>query len=121
MPRRLRVSIGGRILADGSVLRPLDVEAVHAAAALFVEEDVECVAITLMNAYANPAHEREAAALLRDAGFGGEISLSHEVSGEYREYERTCTTLVDAYLRPRVASYLGDSRADCARRASPPT
>src|SRR5689334_11421473 len=60
-----------------------------------------------MNAYANPAHELEAERLLRDAGFTGDISLSHRVSGEYREYERTCTTVIDAFVRRRLGPYLG--------------
>jgi N-methylhydantoinase A len=51
-------------------------------------------------------HERAAAEQLRELGFEGVLSLSHEVSGEYREYERTCTTVVDAFVRPRVGSYL---------------
>ena len=59
-----------------------------------------------MNAYANPVHELAAEGVLRKLGFDGEISLSHRVSGEYREYERTCTTVIDAYVRPRMTSYL---------------
>ena len=59
-----------------------------------------------MNAYANPVHELAAEKVLRKLGFDGEISLSHRVSGEYREYERTCTTVIDAYVRPRMTSYL---------------
>ena len=59
-----------------------------------------------MNAYANPVHELAAEAILQRLGFEGEISLSHRVSGEYREYERTCTTVIDAYVRPRMTSYL---------------
>jgi N-methylhydantoinase A len=59
-----------------------------------------------MNAYANPDHELEAARLLRAAGYTGELALSHRVSGEYREYERTCTTVVDAFVRRRLGGYL---------------
>src|SRR5581483_6706135 len=57
--------------------------------------------------YANPLHELQAERLLREAGFKGDVSLSHRVSGEYREYERTCTTVIDAFVRRRLGDYLG--------------
>jgi N-methylhydantoinase A len=104
--RPLRVGVEERILADGSVRTPLSADGVHAAAELFARESVECVAVVFINAHANPAHELEAARLLREAGFTGPLSLSHEVSGQYREYERTSTTVVDAYVRPAVGGYL---------------
>jgi N-methylhydantoinase A len=104
--RQLRLGIRERILADGAVHKPLDPDSVRDAAAAFTREGVECVAIVLINAHANPQHELQAAALLREAGFDGPLSLSHEVSGQYREYERTSTTVVDAYVRPAVSGYL---------------
>jgi len=104
--RPLRLGVEERILADGSVRKPLAPESVRAAAEVFAREGVECVAIVFMNAHANPAHELEAAELLREAGFTGPLSLSHEVTGQYREYERTSTTVVDAYVRPAVGGYL---------------
>jgi N-methylhydantoinase A len=104
--RPLRLGVAGRVLADGSVLAPLDAEAVRAAAAIFVQADVEAVAITFINAHANPEHELEAERRLREAGFRGDISLSHQVTGQYREYERTSTTVIDAYVRPAVSGYL---------------
>jgi len=73
---------------------------------VFAAENVNSVAVAFMNAYANPEHELAAERALRDAGFEGEISLSHQVSGEYREYERTCTAVIDAYVRPRMNTYL---------------
>ena len=71
----------------------------RAAAEVFAAEGVDRVAIAFINAYANPAHELAAERALREAGFDGAISLSHRVSGEYREYERTSTTVIDAYVR----------------------
>jgi N-methylhydantoinase A len=106
VPRRLRLPVTERILADGAVHVALDPDDVRRAAGVFADEGVTAVAIAFMNAYANPEHELLAARVLRDAGFGGELSLSHRVSGEYREYERTSTTVVDAFVRPRVARYL---------------
>jgi N-methylhydantoinase A len=106
VPRRLRFPVGERMLASGEVERPLDADDVATAAEAFREEGVDSVAIVFLNAYANPAHELEAAKALRELGFEGEISLSHQVSGEFREYERTSTTVVDAYVRPRITGYL---------------
>jgi N-methylhydantoinase A len=106
VPRRLRLPVTERIRADGAVHTPLAEEDVRRALTVFDDECVASVAVSFINAYANPDHELEAERLLRSAGFGGDISLSHRVSGEYREYERTSTTVIDAYVRPRVTAYL---------------
>src|SRR5581483_2072239 len=106
VPRRLRLPVTERVRSDGSVLTPLDEQDVRRALEIFRDEGVECVAVAFINAYANPAHELAAEQALRAAGFDGDVTLSHRISGEYREYERTCTTLVDAYVRPRMTRYL---------------
>jgi N-methylhydantoinase A len=104
--RPLRIGVSERVLADGSVRTALDPDGVREAAEVFAREGVECVAIVFINSHANPAHELEAAQVLRDAGFDGPLSLSHQVTGQYREFERTSTTVVDAYVRPAVSGYL---------------
>jgi N-methylhydantoinase A len=106
VPRRLRLPVTERIRADGEVWTKLAADDVRAAAEVFAREGVTSVAIAFLNAYANPAHELAAEQELRAAGFTGEISLSHLISGEYREYERTSTTVIDAYVRPRMTGYL---------------
>jgi N-methylhydantoinase A len=106
VPRRLRIPIEERIRANGEIETPLGEEDVRRAVDVCREEGVESIAIVFINAYANPAHELAAEQALRRFGFEGEISLSHQVSGEYREYERNSTTVVDAYVRPRVSTYL---------------
>lgn len=106
VPRRLRMAVEERIRADGSVETPFNAEDVRRALDVFQVEGVESVAVVFINAYANSSHELAAKDALRKFGFEGEISLSHEVSGEYREYERSSTTVVDAYVRPRVSNYL---------------
>ncbi|MEW9534266.1 hydantoinase/oxoprolinase family protein [Microbispora sp. NPDC049125] len=106
IPRRLRAEAAERVAADGTVVDELDPGTVRAAARLFAAEGVDAVAVVFLNSHANPAHEVLAAELLREAGFAGPVSLSHEVSGEYREYERTCTTVVDAFVRHRMGPYL---------------
>ena len=99
VPRRLRLPVTERIRADGVVETTLDPADVAAALEVFRAEGVECIAVAFINAYANSVHELEAERLLRELGFDDEISLSHRISGEYREYERTCTT-VDRRVRP---------------------
>ncbi len=106
VPRRLRLPVRERIRADGEVHIAQETADIRNAVAAFEEEGVNTIAIAYMNAYANPVHEVEAAREVRAAGFKGEISLSHLVSGEYREYERTTTTVIDAYVRPRMTHYL---------------
>src|SRR5258707_1348558 len=106
VPRRLRIPVTGRMLFDGTVHTPIDLDDVRAAVDVFKAESVTSVAIAFLHSYANPEHELAAAEALRAAGFDGELSLSHQVSGEYREYERTTTTVIDAYVRPRMAVYL---------------
>jgi N-methylhydantoinase A len=107
VPRRLRIGVRERVYATGEVHTPIELDDVRTAAAAFASEGVTAVAIAFLHAYANGAHELAAAQALRDAGFEGEISLSHQVSGEYREYERTTTTVIDAFVRGRMANYLG--------------
>jgi N-methylhydantoinase A len=107
VPRRLRIPIRERMVAAGAVHSPIELDDVRAAAEVFAAENVGAVAIAFLHAYANNEHELAAAQALRDAGFEGEISLSHQVSGEYREYERTTTTVIDAFVRGRMANYLG--------------
>lgn len=106
VPRRLVKPIGERVLADGSIERPVNAEDVAQALAAFRAEGVESIAVAFLNAYANPANELAVEQHLRRLGFEGTISLSHRVSGEYREYERTSTATVDAYVRPRMQAYL---------------
>jgi N-methylhydantoinase A len=116
VPRHLRLPVTGRIRADGTVHEPLDPEDVRSAVMTLQEARVTAIAVAFINAYANPKHELEAEHVLRAAGFTGHISLSHRVSGEYREYERTCTTVIDAFVRGRMNSYLARLEAGLRER-----
>lgn len=113
--RSLRLPVRERIRADGEVYREFVEDDVRRAAEIFTQAGVESIAVIFINSHANPAHELAAERLLREAGFEGEISLSHRVTGEFREYERTATTVIDAYVRPRVSRYLSDLRAALER------
>lgn len=106
VPRHLRLEVDERMRFDGSVVRPLDEATVAPVLEALVAEGVDTIAVCLINAYANPAHELAVEKLIRAGGFEGGISLSHRVSGEYREYERTSTTVIDAFVRARMSNYL---------------
>lgn len=106
VPRHLRLGVIERIRADGSVHRALEADGIRNAFAHFRAQGVDSIAVCLMNAYANPAHEIEVERVLREEGFEGGISLSYRISGEFREYERTSTTVIDAFVRGRMADYL---------------
>lgn len=110
VPRYLRLEVKERIAADGDVLEPLDEESVHLAIERLVEERVVSVAVCLLNAYANPDHEIRIGELLRAAGRWA-VTLSSEVLPEIKEYERTSTTVINAYVMPVVRSYLSDLRS----------
>src|SRR6476660_6068158 len=92
IPRELTFEVGERMNAKGEVLTPL--------------EDSEVQAVCFLHAYANPAHERRVGQILRAAHPGLFVTLSHEIVREYREYERTSTTAINAFVGPRVQGYL---------------
>jgi N-methylhydantoinase A len=106
VPRHRRLGVVERVNAEGAVVRPLDEQSVRNAVVNLMHEGVDSIAICLLHASANPAHEKRIGEIIRDCGFKGGVSLSHRISGEYREYERTCTTVVDAFVRGRMAHYL---------------
>lgn len=109
--RKLRFEVRERLSADGSVRIPLDEESVLAATERLKRAGVQAVAICLLHAYANPAHETRVAEIVR-AALPAEVfvSCSHEILPEMREYERTSTTVVNAYLGPIMRRYLAALR-----------
>lgn len=106
VPRSLRLPIRERMLADGSVHAPLNEEDVREAARRLREQGVTAVAISFLHAYRNPAHELRAAQIVREEMPQAMISMSHAVHPEPKEYERTSTTVVDAYVKAVVEGYL---------------
>jgi len=106
VPRRWRLEVPERIAVDGSVRLPLDEDAVLAAAERLLAEGAASLAIVFLHSYANPAHERRAAELIAARFPGLSLSASIEVAPEIREYERTSTTVVNAYVKPLAERYL---------------
>ena len=90
------------------MLIALDDDEVRAVAAQAVARGVKAIAILFLHSYRNPAHERRAKRIVEEAYPDLFVTASHELSQEYREYERTSTTAANAYVGPRVRSYLGE-------------
>jgi N-methylhydantoinase A len=106
VPRRLRAEVCERIYGDGRVAEPLDAGDVQTVAERFRAAGVEAVAVCLVNGYRNGAHERRVAELLRDLLPGVPVAISSDVSPEIREYHRSVTTVVNAYVMPLVGRYV---------------
>ena len=106
VPRHLRLEVPERLAVDGSVRTPLDEGAVLEAAARLAAEGVTSLAIVFLHSYANPAHERRALDLLAERYPGLTLSASIDVAPEIREYERTSTTVINAYIKPLAERYL---------------
>src|SRR6201986_579100 len=106
VPRHLTREIDGRGMGSGEVHHPLNKASVTEACRALAAEGVEAVAVCLLHAYANPDHERIAGAMVREALPGAYLSLSHDIMREYREFERMSTTVVNAYIGPKVGGYV---------------
>lgn len=107
VPRDLRVEVPERTLADGGIRVPVDLDAVRAAARQLVANGAESVCIGFVNAYANPANEIAAAGAVRALWPNPYVVAATEILPEMREFERTSTASLNAYLQPVVAAYLG--------------
>ncbi len=110
VPRYLRLEVDERMDAAGQVLTPLDTDEVRQKIEQLLAEGVESLAVCFINAYRNPVHERAIGELARDEYRDLFVSLSHEVVSAIREYERTSTTVANAYLMPVMNTYLRSLR-----------
>jgi N-methylhydantoinase A len=104
--RRHRLGVPERLDFRGEVVKPLDEQAVRAAVRRLAAAGIESIAVCLLFSFVNPAHELRVAEIIAEEAPGVRISLSHQVMPTAPEFERTSTTLVDAYVGPRVATYL---------------
>ena len=104
--RALRFEVNERLYAEGEVYKPLDEERVHQICAFIREEGIEAVAILLLHCYANPAHELRVKEIVEEELPSAFVSTSHELSREYREFERCSTVVANAYIGPKVQNYI---------------
>ena len=119
VPRQLRFGVRERMSARGEVIEALDEASAREAIAAMAHAGVDCIAICLLHAYANPAHERRLADIAAELCPEVEVSLSSEVVREFREYERTSTTCISAFIRRPIRAHL-DGLKEALRAQSVP-
>ncbi|MFG1357960.1 hydantoinase/oxoprolinase family protein [Xanthobacter pseudotagetidis] len=117
--RRHIAEVVERVSYEGEVLTPLDLDSVDRCVAAFLASGIETVAVALLHAYANPAHERAVRDRILEIAPQLSVSLSSDVSAKIREYERTSTTVANAYVKPIVADYIGALQRALASRTLP--
>jgi N-methylhydantoinase A len=106
VPRYLRKGVRERIDSKGRVVTPLDEESAVAAIRYLGDQEVEAIVISLLFSFLNPAHEQKIGEICREYLPGMPVSLSSEICPEFREYERTCTTVMNGYLGPVIQRYM---------------
>ena len=114
VPRELRFEVPERLGADGTVVEPLDEDAVATIAQRLRTEAVESVAICLLHSYVDPTHEQRLAKIIADELPDVYVSQSHELSKEFREYERTSTVVINAYVGNVVDRYISEFETQLA-------
>ncbi len=102
------VEVSERAGFSGEVLVPLDEDAVRAAARKFKADEITSIAVSFLHSYSNPIHENRAKELILEEFPNAQVSISSEVLAVFREYERTMTTVLNAYVMPRVSNYIGN-------------
>src|SRR5712692_3261078 len=106
VPRRLRLEVTERMSYKGEVLTPLAEEDVRAAIAEARRQGAEAIAVCFLHSYANPSHEQRAIEIIRSEWPDGDVTASHELTNEWREFPRTSTVVLDAYVKPVARRYL---------------
>jgi N-methylhydantoinase A len=117
--RRLRLEVGERMSHVGEVVTALDRESVERAVDRLAGDGVESIAVCLLHAYANPAHEQAVGAIVRERAPGLALTLSSDILPEMREFERTSTAVTNAYVMPVMARYLASLERELGRVGLP--
>jgi N-methylhydantoinase A len=112
-------TVGGRLAVDGAELRPFDEESARAAARFFRDRGIETIGVCFLHSYADPAHEHAMRAILDEEHPDAVVSISSDVLREYREYERSVTTLVDAAVKPNIRRYVANIAEHLSRLVDP--
>jgi N-methylhydantoinase A len=111
VPRYLRKGARERINSKGAVVTPLDENSVREAVDFFRDQKVEAIVISLLFSFLNPSHEQRVAEMCREVLPHVPVSISSEICPEFREYERTCTTVMNGYLGPVIGRYMDNLTA----------
>ena len=116
VPRRAICEVTERIAFDGRILTPLDENEARNLIRELIQAGVESIAICLLHSYVNPVHEKRLKEIIKDESPRIYVSLSSEISPKYKEYERTSTTVANAYLMKGVAQYLSHLKKEFEKR-----
>ncbi|HON84965.1 MAG TPA: hydantoinase/oxoprolinase family protein [Syntrophorhabdaceae bacterium] len=106
VPRRYRVEVDERIRSDGTILKPLDHEDARRAVKSLIDMGVESIAVCLINSFENPVHEKMIEEIIKEEAPWVSTSISYRVLPQIKEYERTSTTVTNAYVKPLTGRYL---------------
>ena len=106
IPRRFRLEVNERVRSNGTVMKPLDPEEAREVVGKLIEMGVESIAVCLINSFENPGHELIIKDIIKEQAPDISVSISYEVLPQIREYERTSTTVTNAYVKPLTGSYL---------------
>ena len=106
IPRHLRFEVDERIRSDGSILKPINPEEARQVVHTLLHLGVESIAVCLINSFENPIHERMLKEIIEKEAPGISISISYQVLPQIKEYERTSTTVTNAYVKPLTGRYL---------------
>jgi len=120
VPRYLRLEVRERVNYKGEELLSLNEDDVRQVAEFFKKEGIEAIAVCFLHSYANPNHEARCGELLRELLPDVPVTLSHEISQEWREYERTNTTVLNAYVQPIAVQYLNTLEKDLSEMGMGP-
>ncbi len=115
-PLELTVEVPERMGAKGEVVRPIDEDKAYAEIAKLKDRNIEALTISLINSFANPAHEKRLKEIAEEVLPGIPVSISSDVIPEMQEYERTITTVANSYVRPRVETYVTNLKAEINKR-----
>jgi N-methylhydantoinase A len=111
VPRHLTREVEERLLSSGEIFRPLNKASVKAACEALAAEGVEAIAVCLLHSYVDPSHERIVGTMASEALPHAYLALSHDILREYREFERLSTTVVNAYIGPKVGGYVSNLKS----------
>lgn len=106
VPRRFRLEVDERVRSDGTILRPLDPEEAREVVKRLIKTGVESIAVCLLNSFENPSHELTIKDIILEEAPDISVSISYEVLPQIKEYERTSTTVTNAYVKPLTGNYL---------------
>ena len=106
VPRRYRIEVDERVRSDGTVLKALDAEEARQAVRILLSMGVESIAVCLINSFENPSHELMLQEIIEKEAPGISVSISYHVLPQIKEYERTSTTVTNAYVKPLTGRYL---------------